>query len=287
MKSLNDLEQRVYKSEGRDKSKFYFALIGFMAIGFITIYSGYQIYNGSDLLVSADEITTPPVPPEPAPSGTPVSPSDPDEDFEKTEWEKTPGNIYAKKGWSMVSGTKLAGYDLLTLEEKKVILYSFNDPHFPIREWVTYPVAEADKVKYNSVIATEPLGYYLYNPGNSVKMTLAKLSTIAENEKIYARGWHLIHWSGETTSAKEIFKNLRIEYSDGTQSTFLELVKNGNHKVSDRVYVVTNEESLVSQEATEMISVSGDSNLIPNDSYIWIYFRRSVSRVIDMNFITQ
>jgi hypothetical protein len=285
MKSFSNLEQRVHKSENPKKGKFYFGLTGLFVLGMLAIFGGLKLYsNTNPFTVSADEIATPPVPAEPAPSATPVTPSNPNEDADKQAWETTPGNIYVKNGWSMISGAKLEGYDISVFEAKKIILYSFNDPHFPIRQWVTSPVAEADKVKYNSLVPSAPLGYYIYNPLASQKLTLTKLSTVPENEKILARGWHLIYWDGEAAKASTIFSNLFVTYSDGTKKSFSDLAGTSEHKASDKFYVVVDESSLVATDSTKELQISSSDVEIPAKSYVWIYLRRTVARATDISF---
>jgi hypothetical protein len=285
MKSFSNLEQRIEETKTTNKGRFYLVLSGVFVLGTLAIFSGYKIYNNTNpFMVSADEIATPPVPAEPIPSATPVSPTNPNEEADKESWEATPGNIYVKNGWSMVSGDKVEGYDISIFKDKKIILYSFNDPHFPIRQWVTYPVSQSDEVKYNALIPSGPLGYYMYNSTGSQKITLTKLSTVATNEKIYARGWHLIYWDGVASKAGTVFSNLTATYSDGSKKTIFDLAGTTEHKISNKYYVVINESSLEQKNSTKEMLMSDANVEIPAKSYIWVYFRRTVARVTDISF---
>lgn len=270
MENYTDLEKKVSAPKsGLHKAKRFSTL--FIVAGAVMILGGIGniISPGFNLNISADTVGEPPVPPVPNPPTPNADDVVPNPD--------TPGTFAFAPGWSMISGNYLQGYDITKFKEKGLILYSFNDPAYPIRDWSTYPYEGEGK----NIIATNPLGYYVYNTtGATVSVSLSATNTTSADT--FARGWHLLYWSGSEPMTKDqLLKAINLTYSNSETINADEAISNKYHRVSKTVYVVVNENSIDAQSVKELSNTDDAYNItkIPAKSYFWIYLRRTRARV--------
>lgn len=275
MKDIAHIEENVSKKAVPKRGVFLAISLVALAAGAILSYQGYLVLNGnsSALMISADSETetTPPVPPQPLPSATPVTPA---------KLTNTSGSTTIKSGWSIVDiGSDV---DLSFLTEKKVALYSFNDPLYPLNQWVVYPFASSS----NTPIAPRaPLGYYLYNPGESFSLDIASVP-VTNHEEIFARGWHLLCWPNGDADKNELMKSVYIEYANGTKLSLDQAASAEIHSASGRIYVKKCEETghcdTETKELSDAVSESTIDKISKYD-FFWIYLRRTRVRAIDIS----
>lgn len=275
MKDITHIEENVSKKAGPKRGVFLAVSLVALAAGVVLSYQGYLVLNGnsSAFMISADSETetTPPVPPQPLPSATPVTPA---------KLTDTSGSTTIKSGWSIVDiGSDV---DLSFLSEKKVALYSFNDPLYPLNQWVVYPFASSS----NTPIAPRaPLGYYLYNPGESFSLDLVSVP-VTDHEEIFARGWHLLRWSNSDADKNELMKSVYIEYANGTKLSLDQAASAEIHSASSKIYVKQCEEAGNCDTETKGLSDTNSANKIDKiskDDFFWIYLRRTRVRAVDIS----
>lgn len=284
MKKIVEIEQRISSGGRRQKTATSVFAVLFLVFGAAIFYQGYGMITGrgSGLIIGADtDVTaTPPTPPTPPAAETPVTPID----LGKACDEET-CQITIPAGWSMASGVALSQIDLTSVYEQKIILYSFNDPLYPLREWVTYPYAQesgsAKKIK-----PIEPLAYYLYNPNSSGStLTVALKTTQSDYEKIYSRGWHLLYWPNDATTKEDLQQKTTISYSNNSSYSLKELSSVESHAASEAIYVVVNEGSVDGSAVVKKLGDTDDETTIskiPAHSFYWIYLRRTRVRATEI-----
>lgn len=276
VKNIAKIEEKV-SSEGPKRGVFLFVSLVVLVMGVVLSYQGYQMLTGGDLLfmISADTETeqSPPVPPDPVPSVTPVTPVKP---------PGASGSTTISRGWSLVSGKTLENVDLDFLTKNKIALYSYNDPLYPLGEWVIYPFASKGSNK--DVIPKAPLGFYLYNSGEEVSLDL--VSKKADDfEQIFARGWHLLYWPNESVDKNTLMDSVNIKYSNGTKLSLTQAASAEIHSASSKIYVIDCKNG-VSCGDTEEFSTTGlasTTDKISKGDFFWIYLRRTRVRVVDIS----
>jgi len=283
VKDVYEIEQKI-SSRGNTKRGVAYVFCAILAlVGVAGFFEGYKILTGgtSGFIVGADteDAPVPPTPPDPLPSQTPIKPLDPPAQ-ENGSWTLEIG----KEKWTLAAGEELAGYDLANVFAKKITLFSFNGPLYPIRKWVTYPYS-GDTV-YEQIKPISPLGYYFYNPtGEDLKINISVKELDQSYEKIYARGWHFLYWSSQEATRQQILSRITLVYSDGTKLTLAQAVSDEVHSASAKIYVLpfdSNKSEYTEQkELTESDSDTTVSKVSKN-SYFWIYLRRTNKRVTDI-----
>lgn len=278
MKDIAHIEENVSKKAVPKRGVFLAVSLVALVVGVALSYQGYSVLSGNSpaFMISADTETesTPPVPPQPLPSATPVTPA---------KLTNTSGSTTIKSGWSIVDiGSDV---DLSFLTEKKVALYSFNDPLYPLNQWVVYPFASSS----NTPIAPRaPLGYYIYNPGESFSLE-TKGAPPTDHEEIFARGWHLLHWPNGNADKNELIKSVYIEYANGTKLSLDQAVSAKIHSASSKIYVKQCEEAVSCDMETKELSDINSANTIDKitkDDFFWIYLRRTRVRAVDISIST-
>jgi len=304
MASPRELEEKVGKKSPRKPGSIVALMAVFLVVGIALIVTGSKISQQKQIIsadvpvpgVPADpdrpndepippaggttvpasgtsptggQSQTPPIPPSenPSPTGN-QSPTAPTESTQ----------INVPSGWSMVSGAALQGYDLSAFTSKKVVLYSYNDPAYPNRDWATYPATGDSAIR-----AVAPLGYYLYST-SAQKLDLSPSGNIP-TDLTFARGWHIIYWSGVITDKNGLLSAVKLTYSDGTTMTAAQAAQSDQHRVSMKVYVVVDEDSTGAGTIKELSSVDSDSTIskIPAKSYFWLYLHRTQNRVVGIS----
>lgn len=237
-------------------------------------------------LISADVEERPPTPEDPQ-TGTPPTPDIP----VKSSLPPTPGDpstFTFVKGWSMISGSKLYGYDLADFRDNGLALYSFNDPKYQNRDWaITYGTmeqCEQEQIGCDVINPQPPLGYYVYNgTGKEVNLRLVPKESTVVAKAIYGRGWHILHWGGDAISKQDLFKKISLEYSNGEKLTIAEAISMEEHKASIKVYSIVNENSIeLSMKELGNENSATMINMIPKNSFFWIYLRRTSQKAVDV-----
>ena len=290
------LENEVQKKNSR--GKIVFAVLGVLVLGIVSLMVGIKIF--SNLSITADT-GLPPIPGDPqedpsstvssvAPSATvsastsPIIPPDP---------EGPPIDVTIRSGWSVVSGSTLYGYSLAPITQKGIFVYSFNDPYLPNRNWIVSNDTCTNQTDFfclsSSLIKFSPypnVGYYVYNPGSQVTLSLSEVSTPTLNTQnaIFGRGWHLMHWSQVAATKNELMGQIAISYSDNSRISLINAVKENTHKASIKVYVIMDPTNISSSSIRELTGTDSANSLskIPQDSYFWIYLRRTASRATNI-----
>ncbi len=277
VKDIAKIEENV-SSESPKRGFFLFASLIILAAGVVLSYQGYQMFTGGDSLftISADTETkqSPPVPPDPLPLATPITPVKPPD---------ASGSTTISKGWSLVSGETLENVDLDFLTENKIALYSYNDPLYPLGEWTVYPFASSAQ---KDVKPRTPLGYFLYNSGEEVSLDLVTKKT-DELEQIFARGWHLLYWPNESADKNALMDSVQIEYSNGTKLSLTQAASAEIHSASSKIYVIDCKNG-VSCGGFEEFSATGlgSTAKISKGDFFWIYLRRTRVRAVDISIDT-
>lgn len=286
------LEKEVQKKTG--SSKIVFAVLGILVLGIVSLMVGIRIFSG--LSISAD--TLPPIPGDPSQAdtssitptatssavGSPVVPPDP---------VGPPIEVTFPSGWSVVSGSTLYGYDMAPITKQGIFAYSFNDPYLPNRNWIISNDPCANQSDYfclnSSSVKFSPypnMGYYVYNPGSQVKLSLYQVTSHTLNTKnaIFGRGWHLMHWGGSASDKNELLSSLSITYSDNSSLKVLDAIKADIHKASIKVYVIMDTTDIDSSSVKELTGKDSATTLskIPQDSYFWVYLRRTQLRAVGL-----
>jgi hypothetical protein len=195
----------------------------------------------------------------------------------------------------MISGTTLFNFDVSPITNSGMYFYSFNDPYLASRSWiVSSPTCSAQKdffcTSLNQKFSPIPFtGYYLYNPGSQKTLTLSQVArlTIDPHDAIYSRGWHLLHWAGAAATKEELLKNSAILYSDSTIRTMQDATLEANHEVSMKIYVIMDSASINSSVIKELTTADSDTTIskIPQNSYFWVYLRRTKARAVDIGMV--
>lgn len=281
MNKFTHLEDKV-KNKKPHHARFLVGagLVSFM-VGAVLLATGIYSINSSSRIsadsatadtASATDVVLPPVPGVPARETDTGATTTESGDLSKT----------FPAGWSMVAGSTIEGYDLIPFKDAGLILYSFNDPAFPNRDWTTYPSGSETTT---SISAYAPMGYYVYNPAAEQKVTLKKTAVVAKkNDFMYARGWHILYWPNALSEKNQFMSSVKLVYSDGSTESLASAMSQDKHMASIRIYVVNNEKSaeegsikeLTGQDTTTTISK------IPQNSYFWIYLRRTKDRVVNI-----
>ena len=266
-----DVSRQIGAKKGIDR-RILSGLTAVFVVGVIAVVAGVILLRGS---ISAETSDTPPIPPSPSvasTSSTPPMPNDPAEGSGKFTFSSL---------WSMISGLALQNYDVAGIKDAGLVLYSFNDPSYPQRSWMTYPYNKDSSGMDNPIVPAAPLGYYVFNPkGEAVSLTLKPLSTTPVY--LYARGWHVLYWPNSAAAKNDLLGQITLIYSDGTKMTAAQAMSSDNHRASVKVFVVIDENSIdLSRAVKELSDVNSDSTVdkIPAQSYFWIYLRRTKDRV--------
>lgn len=274
MKKYVHLEEKVRAASPRHTKFFISVGISSLVVGGFLFYIGVRNIDSS-LKISADTNV-------PAASSTSASsvvlppvPADPVRDSGQ---EKT-----FASGWNMISASILEGYDLQALADAGLILYSFNDPAFPNRNWSTFPTTTATSSK---IVPSSPMGYYVFNPGTADKtITFAESATSTKpSDYMFARGWHLLYWPNAVSDRGQFMSTVELVYADGTKQSLEEATAQDKHLASIKIYVVNNEKSADSTSIKELTGQDSDTTIskVPKNSYFWIYLRRTKDRVVDI-----
>jgi len=280
MKKFEKLEERVKNKKPRHTRFFITAgvasfLIGaaLVSIGIYSTKSSVRISADSET-VANDQATDAVLPPVP---GEPTRESDTDTKITDTELSKT-----FPAGWSMISGAVLEGYDLKPFADAGLVLYSFNDPAFPNRDWTTYPTGSETAT---NITVYAPLGYYVYNSAADKAVTLTKAAVSEKkNDFMFARGWHILYWPNAITDKNQFMSSVKLTYSDGTSETLAQATSQDKHMASIRIYIVNNEKSAEEGSIKELTGEDSTTTIskIPQNSYFWIYLRRTKDRVVNI-----
>ncbi len=283
MKQFASLEGKI-KNEGRKFYKFFMrAGVATFVLGAALLLIGIYSFNSS-VKISADTNTTqktvatsdvvlPPVP------GEPSRESDTD-----TTSPTASGEISKTfpAGWSMIPGSVLEGYDLKPLSAAGLVLYSFNDPAYPNRDWTTYPTGDGS----SSLTPYAPLGYYVYNSGAESKVTFTKKAAAPKpNNFLYARGWHVLYWPNAVADRNLFLSSVKLTYANDTTETLAQAISQEKHMASMKIYIVNNEKSSEESSVKELTGQDSTTTIskIPQNSYFWIYLRRTKDRVVGIS----
>lgn len=288
--SISNLEKNVGRPRQSGGRKTVYLATGLLVIGLTIIYGGFSLLSGRNIEISAD-VETPPTPTDPDVSVTPPVPEDPDEEEQDTA---DVGQIDENRwgfpsGWSMISGQFLQGGNLEAFSQANLILYSFNDPAYPNRQWSTFPLGETSRTDLEDVLPISPFGYYVYNPGSeTTTIDFSPRTEPVSADKIIARGWHLMYWPNAVANKDELLSKIQIKYQDGTVLTAKQAIESKYHRASIKIYGITNENVVDKSSALE--EISGDSSQVeifsaPPRSYFWIYLRRTKDRVVDISVL--
>jgi hypothetical protein len=175
-----------------------------------------------------------------------------------------------------------SGVDLSFLTEKKLALYSFNDPLYPLNQWVVYPFASSSS---KPIAPRAPFGYYVYNPGESLSVDIVEIQA-TDQEEIIARGWHLIKWPNGNANMNELMKSVYIEYANGTKLSLDQAASAEIHSASSKIYVNQCEGVDYCDMGTKELSDTNSANTIDKitkDDFFWIYLRRTRVRAVDIS----
>jgi len=290
------LENEVQKKSSR--GRIVFAVLGVLVLGIVSLIVGIRIF--SNLSITADT-GLPPIPGDPdqnesitptttatttgSVTSTPVTPPEPG---------GPPIDVTIKSGWSVVSGSTLYGYNLAPISKEGIFVYSFNDPYLPNRNWIVSNDTCTGQTDFfclnSSSIKFSPyplVGYYVYNPGSQVTLSLNEVSTPTLNPQnaIFGRGWHLMHWNQVAATKNELMGKLSISYSDKSSISLADAIKADIHKASIKVYVIMDPANISSSSIKELTGTDSANSLskIPQDSYFWIYLRRTASRATSIS----
>jgi len=257
--------------------------LGGAVLGVVMVTSGMGLLT----TVTADVAppTMPPTPPGPSDQAALAASAEP-----KTLSDGSV-ELDVLSGWNMVRGSTLEGLSLTPFVEKNLVLYSYNDPAYPVSSWATTPaggVASGQSALAASLVSPcAPLGYYLYNGAGEAKITLPSQSTGRVKNKEYAYGWHLLFWPGEAISKDELLSALTLTYDKEGAMSAVEATSQKSHRLSPKIFVVINERSAESGLTKELGDSDDDTTIskIPTKSYFWIYLHRTKNRVVDLKIV--
>jgi hypothetical protein len=270
MKQFSNLEEKVKNKKSRHGRTIAAMGVTCLIVGAVFIYLGTNNIN-SNLQISADTAGDVVMPPTPADPVRDTSSPTPD------------GKVMFPSGWSMVTGAALANYDLKALSDAKLILYSFNDPVYANRDWVNYPGGSGST---SNVVPISPLGYYVYNSGTDATVSFTKTTVAARgNTFMFARGWHLLYWPNQIADSATFLNAVTLIYADGSKETLAQATATDTHMTSTVIYVVTNPMGITGSVMKQLTGTDGDTTIskVPQNSYFWIYLRRTKNRVTDIS----
>lgn len=281
------LENEVQKKSSR--SKIVFVVLGVLILGIVSLMVGIRIF--SNLSITADT-GLPPIPGDPLedPSATvtastsPITPPDPG---------LLPIDVTIKSGWSVVSGSTLYGYSLAPITRRGIFVYSFNDPYLPNRNWIVSNDSCTGQTDYfclnSSSVKFSPypnVGYYVYNPGSQVTLSLNEVasSTLDTKNAIFGRGWHLMHYPGSAATKDELLAKYTISHANNSALNLSDAVKERWHQASLKIYVIMDPNSVSTSSIKELAKADSSTTIskIPQNSYFWVYLRRTGSRAIQI-----
>ncbi len=311
---MNNEKLETGVSGKKNTSKVLFIVLGLLVLGIISLFAGAKIF--SRLSISAD--TLPPIPGDPlseasttsTPSSTAVASSTTSRTSTATTTVSVSGtstppgpgdptgppiNLTIKAGWSMISGTTLFNFDVSPITQKGIYFYSYNDPYLSNRNWIVSSPTCASQTDFfctslNQKFSPLPYtGYFIYNPGSQVTVTLNQVSrlTLSPDNAIYGRGWHLVQWTGSAATKAELMKLASVYYSSQqagansvSSSSFENLAKEESHQISNKIYVVLDSSSISSSTVKELSDTDSSTTIskIPQNSYFWVYLRRTKDR---------
>lgn len=283
MKQFASLEGKI-KNEGRKFYKsFMRAGVATFVLGAVLLLIGIYSFNSS-VKISADTDTTQ----ETAATSDVVLPPVPGEPSRESDTDTTSPTASGEisktfpAGWSMISGSVLEGYDLKALSSAGLVLYSFNDPAYPNRDWTTYPSGDSS----SSITAYAPLGYYVYNQAAEIKVTFTKAAAATKpNDFLFARGWHVLYWPNSVADKNQFLSAVKMTYADDSTQTLAEAISDQKHMASIKIYIINNEKSTEESSLKQLTGEDTTTTIskVPQNSYFWIYLRRTKDRVVGIS----
>lgn len=282
MKEMDKLEKEVSAVKPTRRRSYTSLAIIVILVGIGLISTGTYLSRKGLISASTENppqppqpvTATPPTPPQPASTSTATPPIPPG-----------PNAIAFPSGWSMISGQALVNYDMKEFENAGLMLFSFNDPKLANRDWA---ILSKDNATDNPITPRIPMGYYVYNPGTSqATVNFSSGTPPSDTSLIFARGWHLAFWAGETMTQDQLLSSITLTYSDGSTLSAANAATGDQHKASLKVFVVVNEHDLSSTSIKELADSDSTTTIskIPKNSYFWFYLRRTKYRVakVDLN----
>jgi len=288
--SIDNLEKNIGQKRSGNVAKTIYLASGLLIIGLATVFVSARFLLGGNFEISAD-VVTPPTPTDPGAALTPPVPDDPStgDDNSQGEIGQIDEDTWAfPSGWSMINGLFLEGKSMDGFEQAGLILYSFNDPAYPNRQWTTFPFGETSRSDLEDIVPLSPFGYYVYNPSSDTTKIdfVASAKTDNASEKIIARGWHLMYWPNAVATKDELLAKIQIKYQNGTVLTAKEAVESKYHRASIKLYSVSNENIVDKSSAIEdMDDAQVRVFSLPPRNYFWLYLRRTKDRVVDISII--
>ena len=266
--SEEHLEDRILNKS--TKKTYYGIGIFVIALGIVATFVGQNIVGSNQISADTD---TPPVPAEPRPTA--------------------PTTISFPSGWSMISGKALYGYELIEFNKAGLVLWSYNDPDYQNRDWTastddgTPPVPciqDVAKCTQGKITPLPQLAYYVFNESLQAKsVTLQPQANPidAVNGHVFARGWHLMFWPNAISGRTDFLNSLVVYYSNGKSLSASQAISDEFHRMSTKVYVVTNPTKIAVESAMKELSDQDSTTTIskvPANGYYWIYLRRTRDR---------
>ena len=268
-----ELEKSV--KERKRPARLIGVVVAMFVFGLGLVFVGSSLVNNS-ISADTDNTNTPPVPPGPASSVTPPMPGTADQNGPDFSFPA---------GWSMVSGQAIGAYDITPFKDNGLVLFSFNDPAYPVRAWSTFPTEGTTDVA-KAIKPAAPLGYYIYNSGTDIKKITLKTASADNSQILYARGWHILYWPGEASTKDELLSKINLTYADGAKMTAVAATSSDNHKASVKMFVVVNENTIaLDKSVKELTGADSETSIskIPAESYFWFYLRRTKERVVSID----
>lgn len=291
------MEDQVLGKKKSSSKKTFFIVAGLLVLGIVSLFGGIKIL--SKLSISADT-NTPPVPPDPysvsvtVTSSSIISVTPTASTISQPPTPPPPGtsiNVTIPAGWSMIAGLTIADRDISPFNKAGMFVYSFNDPKTPDMDWIiSNPTFTSPADFFNNTAAIKfwphsALGYYVYNPGSAQTLELTSITpTRPDSTLIFGRGWHLMYSPGAAQDKDSLLKQVGLQYNDGTIEDLLTASGESDHKVSIKVYVISNQGNVSDSSIKELAGIDSTTTIskIPAKSYFWLYLRRTKSRVVDM-----
>lgn len=282
--SVSKLESDIGKRRGQRKSRLVYSAVGLFVLGFGIISAGIFMMRGGNEISADTEVATPPVPSEPTSTSSSTAVASPPTPSEISG--ATDDDTWAfPSGWSMINGNFIEGADMTAFSAAGLVLYSFNDPAYPNREWSVFPWGETASSTAGNVIPYKPFGYYVYNPKDSTVSVDFTRTEVTHDDLVVARGWHLMYWPNETATKDTVLSAINLKYQDGTVLTAAEAITSKCHRASLKVYEIVNENVVDKTSALkELTDTSSDTTIatIPARGYFWLYIRKTNSRIVDI-----
>lgn len=256
-----------------NSKKFTYTVLALVVVAFIALASGYIIIKNG---VSADTVSTPPTPPDPADNDAIVNPPTPP--------DPAATGLFFKSGWSIVPGYQLKAIDLAKLRTAGIQIYSYNDPMFNARTWAIYPpgcTGDICATEFAKFDFRDPFAYYAYN--SKADYTISFTGKVSESKiKAIGKGWHLMFWSKAEADYNTMAENILVTYENSKTVTWKEANAENMHSVSNQIYVVTAANSTSPTAAVKKLSTQDSAteiSKIPANSYIWTYARKTKSPI--------